>query len=656
MTLADAAQPDRGWLAGGPLPLRLLACAAVIVLVQIAFWVMVWFGESSARPENLVNRPAVAYELLDEAGKPVVPRQKLTATFENTPNYSAAVGTGSPHAVFHIDFSPDEAGAPLAFFLGATPGLKEIRLNGTVIQPNVPLNLRRGAAEGEARYYMLPPDLLQRGVNRIDVFVETQSAVLVLSPFSISPAIDAARAAEAQRVITEILPTVAVSFLAFAILLSLATNWPKEDLRRVRALRLLMAMWLLRTWFITFATPFEIPFLLTYLIYYLLEIGALMSFARYIAVERPLPQRWPRWVTITWASLSVLAVLTAAYGLAVGPTAQPVMKILPLAIAAVTVPVALGGLVMLALSILRTRERRRIEHLVLMMCLTGYVVDVADNALRLSIPFVPDLQLTFYTTLPLGLLLGLGVIASIAREASEARRVVVESNAILAERLAEQDAELSRSYDAQKQMLQRQVMLEERQRIVRDMHDGIGGQLLGLMMQVRGGTTEPRVIEQGLQASMADLRLIVDAMDTAEESLAETLRSFEHRARAQIEAAGMSFTVRHGLDETQAGPGARPTLQILRILQESVTNAMRHSGGKAITLTSRYGADGEIVIMIGDDGKGMAEEVKGGRGMTSMRSRAAALGGALEVHTGASGTMVTLTLPLEAAGAGSGMS
>lgn len=656
MTLAQAAQPDRGWLAGRFLAWRWLACAAVILLVQVAFWVLVWFGESSARPANLVNQPAVVYELLDAGGDPVVPRRKLIATFENTPNYSAAVGAGSPHAVFHIDFTVADPRVPLAFFLGATPGLKEIRLNGTVIQPNVPLNLRRGAAEGEARYYMLPPALLERSGNRIDVFVETQSAVLVLSPFSISPAVDAARAAEAQRVIYEILPTVAVSFLAFAILLSLATNWPSEDLRRVRALRLLMALWLLRSWFVTFATPFEIPFLLTYLTYYLLEIGALMSFARYIAVERPLPPRWSSWVTVAWAMLSALAVLSAAYGLAVGPTAQPVMKVLPMAIAAVTVPVALGGLVMLAQSILRTRERRRIEHLVLMMCLTGYVVDVADNALRLSVPFVPDLQLTFYTTLPLGLLLGLGVIASIAREASEARRVVVESNAILAERLAEQDAELSRSYDAQKQMLQRQVMLEERQRIVRDMHDGIGGQLLGLMMQVRSGVTEPKVIEEGLQASMADLRLIVDAMDTAEESLAETLRSFEHRARAQIEAAGMSFAVSHGLDETQAGPGARPTLQILRILQESVTNAMRHSGARTITLASRYGAGGAIVIEIGDDGSGIAEAVKGGRGMTSMRSRAAALGGTLDVETGAGGTTVTLTLPQEAAPAGSGMS
>ncbi|MCW3834698.1 sensor histidine kinase [Sphingomonas canadensis] len=645
MSQTQAARADRSRFPLHSARARAAGCVLVIALVQLVFWLMVSAGESAVRPGNLVNRPSVEYELLDAQGKALSPDRTLHATFENTPNYSAPVGDGSPYAVFHIDFDRPLGGAPLAFFLGATPGLKEIRLNGTVIQPNVPLNLRRGAAEGEARYYMLPPANVRPKANRIDVFVETQSAVLVLSPFSISPALDAAAAAEAQRIVNEILPTVAVSFLAFAILLSLAINWPAEDRRRVRALRLLMVLWLARSWFITFSMPFEIPFLATYLIYYLLEIAALMSFARYIAVEQPLPQPWARAINIAWGLLSGLAVATAAYGLAVGPTAQSVMKILPFAIAAVTVPVAIGGFVMLAYSILRTQEGRRIEHLVLMLCLTGYLVDAADSALRLSVPFQPDLQLTFYTSLPLGLLLGLGVVASIAREASEARRVVVKSNAILAERLAEQDAELSRSYDAQKQMLQRQVMLEERQRIVRDMHDGIGGQLLGLMMQVRNGAAEPKLVEQGLQSSIADLRLIVDAMDTAEEGLAETLRSFEHRVRAQVEAAGIGFSVSHGLDEGQPGPGARPTLQILRVLQESVTNAMRHSGAAAITLASGYLEDGRIRIVVGDNGRGIPEGVHGGRGMTSMRSRAAAVGGEITVETGETGTTITLTLP-----------
>jgi signal transduction histidine kinase len=291
------------------------------------------------------------------------------------------------------------------------------------------------------------------------------------------------------------------------------------------------------------------------------------------------------------------------------------------------------------------KRDRWLERMIVIVCLSTFAMDRLSSSFDIYSPFDPTLPISLYWSPIVGSLLGMGMIFSLARQASEARRTVVQSNEILAARLDEQNAELSRSYDAQKQMLQRQVMLEERQRIVRDMHDGIGGQLLGLMMQVRQGGVEKKQVEEGLQSSIADLRLIVDSMDSAEDGLAETLRSFEHRVRAQVEAAGMAFTVEHGLDEGKPGPGPRPTLQILRILQEAVTNAMRHSGASAIALSSRMGDDGLIHISISDNGKGMPPEIKGGRGLTSMRSRAEAVGGSLDIDSSDAGTILSLTLP-----------
>jgi len=634
MTQERAPHPARQWT----------AALAVFLFVQLLFWSLVLIGERAVRPANLTLQPWVAYQLLDEAGRPTGDGEWLRAAFEPAPNYNAPVGDGSPRAMFRIPFDYRAGSGEAAFFIGGTPGLREIRLNGNVVQPNTPLNFQRGAADGAARYYMLPPAALRPGANRIDIVVETQSAVLSLPPFSISAAEDAAKATDRSQLINQTLPTVAVSFLAFAILLSLAINWPAEDRRRIRALRLLMILWMVRTYFITFETPVEIPFLVTYAIYYLLEIGAIMALARYVTVERPLAPHWLRAVTWGWTVLSLLALFAAGYGFLVGPTAQGVMSYLPKTVAVVTVFVAVAGFALLSLSVVRSERRRWIEQLVLMVCLTAFVVDMADSAFALSVPFLSDLPLTFYTASPLSLLLGLGVIASIAREASEARRTVVQANQILAARLADQDAELQRSYDAQKQMLQRQVMLEERQRIVRDMHDGIGGQLLGLMMQVRSGGADAKRVEQDLQASIADLRLIVDSMDTAEDGLAETLRAFEHRARPQVEAAGMALHLEHGIDEAQPGPGPRSTLQILRILQEAVTNAMRHSGGKAITVSSGYAADGTIRISVADDGQGMPAAIGGGRGLASMHGRAEALGGTLTV-TSEGSTTLTLQLP-----------
>jgi signal transduction histidine kinase len=193
-------------------------------------------------------------------------------------------------------------------------------------------------------------------------------------------------------------------------------------------------------------------------------------------------------------------------------------------------------------------------------------------------------------------------------------------------------------------MLRRQVMLEERQRIVRDMHDGIGGQLLGLMMQVRSGGVDKVEVEQGLQSSIADLRLIVDSLDSAEDGLAETLRSFEHRVRAQVEAAGIELSFVQDIDES-IDLGPRPTLQVLRIMQEAVTNAMRHSGAKRIEVSGKAEVGHNIEILISDDGSGLPLELRRGRGLTSMETRASNLGGQLTVESSTAGTMLGLSIP-----------
>lgn len=622
-----------------------LAAAAVLAVVLIAFWGAVYIGERAVRPAGMSARPFVEFKLVDEKGNIAKDSKTYRATYSPDPIYRAKVEDSGPSVAFEIPFEAKNTYSDLAFFLAPTPGLQEIQLNGHVIQPNIPLDTLRGAADGQAVYYMLPLEYLRTGKNEILVFVEAQSSILALAPFHIGPATDAARAAQMVDLISNTLSIVAVSFLIFAILLCFVTNWPAQDRQRIRTLIALMTVWALRTYFIIFQTPFEVPFLITTFIYYLLEGSIIIAFARHLLAGESLSPRWMRSLGGLWGVLIVYLLVVTSVGFVIGPAIRDWFKYLEKTLAILTMVLAATGLLVLAWGVATRRDGRWMERVALMFCLIALVVDAGDSGFDLTVPFHPELPLTFYAAAAAGLLLGLGVVASIAREASEARRTVADSNATLASRLTEQDAELSRSYDAQKQMLERQVMLEERQRIVRDMHDGIGGQLLGLMMQVRAGGVEQKQVEEGLQSSIADLRLIVDSMDSAEEGLAEALRSFEHRVRAQVEAAGIAFAAEHGLEDGQPGPGPRPTLQILRILQEAVTNAMRHSGATEIALKSQDDGDGHIRIVIRDNGRGIPDGIKGGRGLISMRSRAEALGGSLAVQSKAGGTSLQLTIP-----------
>jgi signal transduction histidine kinase len=211
--------------------------------------------------------------------------------------------------------------------------------------------------------------------------------------------------------------------------------------------------------------------------------------------------------------------------------------------------------------------------------------------------------------------------------------------------LNRREAELEKSYLTQRTLLHRQATLEERQRLVRDMHDGIGGQLLGLLIQARRRDINPETIEVGLQQSMNDLRLIVDSMDSAEESIKSTLRSFEHRIRGQVEAAGVAFAVAYDMPDDTPAPGPSTTLQVLRILQEAVTNALRHARAQTIRLCCIQNPHGAITLTIADDGMGIDPALPKGRGLLNMQSRAAALGGTLEIASDRHGTRIELVLP-----------
>jgi signal transduction histidine kinase len=83
-----------------------------------------------------------------------------------------------------------------------------------------------------------------------------------------------------------------------------------------------------------------------------------------------------------------------------------------------------------------------------------------------------------------------------------------------------------------------------------------------------------------------------------------------------------------------------------RIVQEALTNARRHARASRIVVTLDRG-DGVLLVTVADDGVGLPEEPSPGVGLTSMRERAAEIGGTCVITSGPEGgTTVTATLPL----------
>ena len=214
-------------------------------------------------------------------------------------------------------------------------------------------------------------------------------------------------------------------------------------------------------------------------------------------------------------------------------------------------------------------------------------------------------------------------------------------------RLAEQARTISEQEGAIREAVARRAVLEERQRFTRDMHDGVGAQLTSLLVRLRAGRADLSTVETDLQQGLADLRLMVDSLDSVGSDFGSALQAFRARAEQQARAAGMdlgweqsSSLAEHTLDE-------RDLLHIYRFLQEALTNAIRHSGGERITISIAGNPTG-LALRVEDDGGGFdPARSRRGRGLRSLGERAEALGGALDIRSApGEGTEVELRMPL----------
>ena len=234
----------------------------------------------------------------------------------------------------------------------------------------------------------------------------------------------------------------------------------------------------------------------------------------------------------------------------------------------------------------------------------------------------------------------------VLREAESAR-------AELETRVREREQLLKRNYERLRQSERLQAQAQERQRIMQDMHDGLGSQLLSSLMLVeRGAVSQPQMV-QILRESIDDMRLAIDALASEDAGLLAALGNLRFRMEPRLNAIGIELAwVARGLpEEIDINPDA--VLPILRIVQEALTNALKHSGARFVHVTIGNQPDGDtnwLTLRIGDNGRGIVEERVGGRGLLNMRNRAARIGAGLTLETSpGAGTVITLRYKLDPA-------
>jgi len=229
----------------------------------------------------------------------------------------------------------------------------------------------------------------------------------------------------------------------------------------------------------------------------------------------------------------------------------------------------------------------------------------------------------------------------------EALRQVERANEDLAQRLEERSVELRAQHDKLREVERQQALLLERQRIMQDMHDGLGSSLLSAMVAVEQGTMPQEQVVDVLRECVDDLRLVIDSLEPVGHDLVSLLATMRYRLGKRLQLGGLKLEWDvHDLPplEWLEPPDA---LHVLRLMQEALTNALKHARASRVRVVTRD-LGRRVEIRVEDDGEGFdVGTISQGRGLRGLQRRAKVLGGSLRVDSSPGhGTVVTLRLPV----------
>jgi signal transduction histidine kinase len=198
--------------------------------------------------------------------------------------------------------------------------------------------------------------------------------------------------------------------------------------------------------------------------------------------------------------------------------------------------------------------------------------------------------------------------------------------------------------------------LAERNRLRQDLHDGLGPALSGIALGLEAADQvldrDPRTAHELLERSRTEAAAAVREIRRVIDDLRPSALDRHGLADAVREtAAGLGLGRPGGPDfalEVEDLPALAAAVEeaAFRIVAESLTNVVRHSGARTCSVRLARSAD-DLCVSIQDDGTGVRGPRPGGVGLESMRRRAAELGGRVAVELARPrGTVVTALLPL----------
>jgi signal transduction histidine kinase len=192
------------------------------------------------------------------------------------------------------------------------------------------------------------------------------------------------------------------------------------------------------------------------------------------------------------------------------------------------------------------------------------------------------------------------------------------------------------------------LLLLERERLTREMHDGLGGQLVSVLAMVERGLAPRSEVSESLRRALDDIRIVIDSLDPSTADLPVSLGKLRARLEPLLRrnSIALAWNVEFNLHPDTLAP--EEVLHVLRIIQETVTNTLRHADARNVEMTITLDDEQErgLHLSVSDDGRGLpTDRTIAGRGIVNMKARAREMGARIRIENTGMGTVVDLVIP-----------
>ncbi|PLX44120.1 MAG: hypothetical protein C0609_06390 [Deltaproteobacteria bacterium] len=197
-----------------------------------------------------------------------------------------------------------------------------------------------------------------------------------------------------------------------------------------------------------------------------------------------------------------------------------------------------------------------------------------------------------------------------------------------------------------------------KKQLVRDLHDGIGGNLANIKLlsemvkQGDGGEFSIKALESISEVSdscISEIRNYMNVLDKKNLGWEEVTSELRQYCGKTLEPHRIGFRMESNIEEGSPSPSTLAYMNIFKIVREAVTNIIKHSGARRANVALSVSAD-SLNLTISDDGEAAPKISGSGRGMMTMQSRAKELGGTISFSY-EGGMTISLSVPLSGPGA-----